>query len=220
MFATSVLSSVRSAGAAALRFSVSGAVIWLASLPTASLLAAQEQHGAAAGGGLFGVNWAGLMFWTWLIFIALLLVLRKWAWGPILGALEARERRIQEALDTAAHDRDEANRVLEEHRRLLVESREQAQHILADTRTAAARLRAEMLEEARGEKERLVGRARDEIQHERDQALATLRREAVDLSIAAAGRVLHKNLDTQENRRLVTEYLDSLATEDRRAGAD
>ena len=177
----------------------------------AAPLFAQEQHGGASGG-LFAIN-PGLIIWTWVVFLILLFVLRKWAWGPILGALETREKRIQEALDRAARDRDEAARLLEEHRALLDDSRVQAQNILAESRKAADRLRGEMLDEARKQKDRIVEGAKEEIERERDQALEALRREAVDLSITAASRVLEKNLDSEENRRLVEDYLQQLSAE-------
>ncbi|KPK80215.1 MAG: hypothetical protein AMS25_09715 [Gemmatimonas sp. SM23_52] len=166
----------------------------------------------AGGGGLFSIN-PGLIIWTWVIFLLLLFVLRKWAWGPILGALEAREKRIQQALEGAAREREEAGRLLKQQRQLLDQSREQAQHILADSRKAAERLHWELLDEGRAQKEQIVARAKDEIERERDQAIETLRRETVDLSIAAAGRVLQKNLDAEDNRRLVEEYLERLAVE-------
>lgn len=196
------------------------AAIVILSLATAVPLLAQEEHGGeAGGGGLFAINWVGLMFWTWLIFIILLLVLRKWAWGPILGALEAREQRIQETLDGAARDREEANRLLDEQRQMLDEARNQAQGVLADSRKAAEHLRAELLEETRKQKDQILAGAKEDIRRERDQALESLRREAVDLSISAAGRVLHKEVDSQENRRIVEDYLKDLAAEDRHGEA-
>lgn len=190
------------------------ATVLALSLVTAIPLLAQEEHGESSGG-LFDINWPGLMFWTWLIFLLLLFVLRKWAWGPILDALESRERRIQETLDGAARDREEANRLLDEHRQILDESRDQAQHILADTRKAAEGFRAEMLDAARSQKDQIVASAREDIERERDEALDTLRREAVDLSISAAGRVLHKELDSEENRRIVEEYLEGLVADEK-----
>jgi F-type H+-transporting ATPase subunit b len=190
------------------------AAILALSLGTAIPLLAQEEHGGS-GGGLFDINWLGLMFWTWLIFLLLFLVLRRWAWGPIIGALEAREKRIQETLDGAARDRSEAERLLGEHRQILDESRDQAQQILVDTRKAAESLRAEMLEAARGQKDQIVASAREDIERERDQALDVLRREAVDLSISAAGRVLRKEVDSKENRRIVEQYLEDLAAEEK-----
>lgn len=193
-------------------FTLAGPV--LASLALATPLAAAQEEG----GGLFAIN-PGLMIWTWLVFIILLLVLRKWAWGPILGALDAREKRIQQTLDEASREREEARHLLEEQRQLLNESREQAQQVLADSRKAGERVRSELLEEARRQREQILEQARDEIHRERDQALETLRRETVDLSIAAARRVLGREVDSSENRRLVEEYLSGIVVEDEGAGA-
>ena len=200
-------------GSALSRVAAALASVGIFALVEAAPLLAQEEHGeAAGGGGLFSIN-PGLVIWTWVIFLILLFVLRKWAWGPILGALETREKRIQEALDGASRDREEANRLLAEQRKLLDESRDQAQHILADSRKAGERVRAELLEEGRRQREQIVERAKEDIERERDQALETIRREAVDLSISAAGRVLQREVDSSENRRLVEDYLESLASE-------
>ena len=79
----------------------------------------------------------------------------------------------------------------------------------------AEALRAEMLDEARSQKDQIVASAREDVERERDQALDMLRREAVDLSISAAGRVLHKELDSKENRRIVEEYLEGLVAEEK-----
>lgn len=172
-------------------------------------LLAQE----GGGGGLFAINY-GLVVWTWLIFVLLLLVLRKWAWRPILDALDQREKRIQNALDQAAREREEAAKLLGQQREILGQVRGEAQEILAEGRKAGERLRAELMEEAQKQKREILERSREEILKERDEALATLRRAAVDLSISAASRVLEKNLDSKDNRRLVEEYLEALSKED------
>lgn len=172
-------------------------------------LLAQEE----GGGGFFSVSWLGIFIWTWAIFIVLFIVLRKWAWGPILGALEARERRIQETLDEAASERREAEELLREHREMLDQARREAQEVLAEGRKAGERLRAELLEEAQKQKQEILERSREEIERERDQALAALRSEAIDLSIKAASRVLERNLDAEDNRRIVEDYLEVLEKE-------
>lgn len=197
------------------RLAPSSGVALVLALVWAKPLLAQEGDG-----GLFAVNWFGLFVWTWLIFILLFVVLRKWAWGPILEALDRRERRIQSAIDEATKQRDEAEKLLAEQREMLGKARGEAQEILAEGRKAGERLRAELLEEARKQKDQIVERSRDEIRHERDEALAALRREAVDLSISAAGRVLEKNLDSKENRRLVEKYLDALSKESDKGGSN
>jgi F-type H+-transporting ATPase subunit b len=182
------------------------------SLIFAGPLLAQEHESGGGGGGLFAIN-PGLIVWTWIIFLILLFVLRKWAWGPILGALEAREKRIQDALDDASRERVEASKLLNEHRKLLDESRDQAQQIIVDGRKAGERLKGDIVDEARKQAGLIVDNAREDIERERDNALETLRREAVDLSISAASRVLDKEVDSAENRRLVEKYLEGLAAE-------
>jgi F-type H+-transporting ATPase subunit b len=175
-----------------------------------SVLFLVAEQAEAGGGGLFNIN-LGVSAWTLIIFLALLAVLAKYAWRPILGALEERERRIQEALDAAARDRAEAERLLEEQRRVLAEARQQTQQILAEGRQAAERLRQEMLERTRAEQEELLAAARRDIEREREQAIEALRREAVDLSLAAASKLVQKRLDTEDDRKLVRDYLSRLA---------
>nr|PZN89609.1 MAG: ATP synthase F0 subunit B [bacterium] len=173
-----------------------------------NLLLIVQEH-AGGGGGLFSIN-PGLMIWTVIIFLALLAVLTKFAWKPILGALEARERRIQDILDAAARDRAEAERLMQEHQRQLAEARQQAQQITAEGRQAAERIRQEMLERARAEQEELLARARQELERERERALEALRRDAVELSLAAAAKLVGKRLDSEDDRRIITEYLDRI----------
>jgi F-type H+-transporting ATPase subunit b len=204
----------RRVGAPAVRWGSFVTTVIGMSLIFAGPLLAQE-HGDGGGGGgvdIFAIN-PGLIVWTWAIFVILLIVLRKWAWGPILGALEAREKRIQDALDDASRERVEASKLLNEQRKLLDESRGQAQQIIVDGRKAGERLKGDIVDEARKQAGLIVENAREDIERERDNALETLRREAVDLSISAAGRVLDKEVDSNENRRLVEDYLEGLAAE-------
>lgn len=165
--------------------------------------------GGGGGGGLFSVS-LGLAVWTWVLFLLLLLVLSKTAWRPLLRVLEERERRIQEAIDSARLQREEAERILEEHRRMLARAQGEAQDIVAQGRKAAERLKEELLDEGRREQDQILARARDEIGRERERALEALRRDAVDLSLAAAERLLRRRVDSAENRRLVEEFLSEL----------
>lgn len=186
--------------------------------PLLPALAWAQEHGAstqAAGGGnpLFSID-LGLSIWTIVVFLALLWVLKRFAWRPILGALEAREARIEEAIAEASRTRVEAQQLLEEHRRRLAQAREHAQEILAETRQAAEKLRREMEERARRQSEEILERARREIEREKEQALDVLRRETVDLAIAAASRLLHRHLDAEADRALVLEYLDAVTREE------
>ena len=170
-------------------------------------LAQEAGHDAPAG--LLDVN-GGLMFWTLLIFIALMFILSKYAFGPITAAVEAREQALEEAILAAKRDREEASTLLEQQRQQIEAARADAQRLIAEGRSAGEKLRAEMLEETRQQQQEMLDRARREIGAERDRAISEIRAEAVDLAIAGASRVIEKNLDEASNRQLVEKFLGSL----------
>jgi F-type H+-transporting ATPase subunit b len=149
----------------------------------------------------------GVSGWTLIIFVILVIVLAKFAFPPILGYAAAREKRIQEAIDEAARQRAETEKLLEEQRALLVSARTEAQGIISEAQKNAERVRREVLDKAKAEQEELLTRAKREIDDERVRAVDALRREAVDLAVAAASKLVEKRLDTQEDRRIVTEFL-------------
>jgi F-type H+-transporting ATPase subunit b len=152
----------------------------------------------------------GLMLWTIAIFIVLMFILSRFAFKPLTAAVEARERALQDALDTAKRDREEAARLLAEHRQQLDQARGEAQKLIADGRATAEKLRADLLEQTRAQQQEMLERARRDIETEKTNAIAALRREAVDLAIAGAGKVIERNLDTDANRKLVAGFLSSL----------
>jgi F-type H+-transporting ATPase subunit b len=167
----------------------------------------QEAHApAGAPTSPFEVNF-GLFFWTWLVFFALLWVLKRFAWPPLLKATVDREKRIQAQLEEAERRNQEAGRLLAEHERLLAETRAQAHSIMAEAKTAAEKERAVAIEKTRQEQEDLLERARRDIAGERDRAVAELRREAVDLSLAAASKLIGERLTSEHDRKIVEEYL-------------
>ena len=152
----------------------------------------------------------GLMAWTLIIFVILAFVLTKFAFGPITKSVEARERALEDAITSAQRDREEAARLLAEHRAALDASRGEAQKLIADARVAAERVRAELVEQAHAEQTSMLERARQEIESEKARAVVELRREAVDLAIAGAGKVIERNLDQASNRQLVESFLASV----------
>ena len=123
---------------------------------------------------------------------------------------------LADAIEGAARDREAAAQLLAEQQRQLDATRADAQKLLADARAAGEQVRNDMLEQARREQEELLARARREIESERLRAVADLRREAVDLAIAGAGRVIERNLDDQSNRQLVESFLSSVSVGDGR----
>lgn len=175
----------------------------------ALLLLQQAERGAEGPSGPFALE-PGLIIWTWLIFGALLLLLWKFALPPIVRLTEERERKIKAELEEAEKRNAEARALLEEQRKLLAGAREQARALLNEAKLVAQKEREDLLAKARREQEEMLERARREIQAERERAKAELRKEAVELSLAAASRLIEAKLDDQTNRRLVEEFLASL----------
>jgi F-type H+-transporting ATPase subunit b len=186
-----------------LRFFV--ASLQIVAMPASALAAAEE----TARTDLLSPN-TGLMFWTLLIFVALWLILTRYAFKPITAAVEAREQALREAIEAATRDREAAARLLEEQRAHIDSTRNEAQRIIAEGRATAEKLRAQMLEETRQQQHEMLERARQEIGREKELAIAEMRAEAVDLALSAAEKVIEKNLDARTNRQIVEQFLESL----------
>lgn len=157
----------------------------------------------------FDIN-TGMMFWTLLIFGLLFGILTKWVWPVIVRSVEEREQRIAEQLEQADRLNAEAQAALEEHNKLLAASKSTAQALIADAKSLAEKEREQLLEKTRDEQEQLLVRAKREIEAERDRAVTQLRREAVDLSLAAAAKLIQQKVDSQTDRKIVEDYLGSL----------
>lgn len=154
----------------------------------------------------------GLMFWTLVVFAVLFFVLSKFAFKPILAAVEGREQALREAMDQAKDDRDAASALLAEQKKQLDAARADAHKIIADGRATSEKMRADLLEQTKLQQADMLERAKRDIEAEKLGAIAALRREAVELAIAGAGKVIEKNLDDASNRALVEKYLSAIET--------
>jgi F-type H+-transporting ATPase subunit b len=179
------------------------------------LLLLIQEHAAevaeAPKGGLLSPN-GGLMFWTLIIFLILLFVLSRAAFKPMIAAVEAREKSLEDAIAKAQADREAAAKVLAEHQSQLEQARGEAQKLIVEGRAVGEKIRGEMIEETRSQQQEMLERARREIDAEKQRAIADLRREAVDLAIAGASKVIEKNLDDASNRQIVESFLSSIPT--------
>jgi F-type H+-transporting ATPase subunit b len=171
-----------------------------------TLAALQESH---APSGPLTVE-GGLMLWTIVVFLLLLALLKKFAWPAILGAVEAREKALEAQLAEAERNRAEAAALLAEQKALVAAARSQAHGIVAEARVLSEKERALALEKTKQEQEELLARARREIATERERAIAELRREAVDLSLAAASKLIGERMSSETDRKLVADYLATL----------
>ncbi len=159
---------------------------------------------------MFDIN-LGLSVWTTLVFLSLLGILWKFAWGPMLAAVQAREDGIQSTLDQAANERGEAAKLLAEHREQMADARRQGQQMIAEGKEAGERVRQDIEEKARAEGDAMVERARESIEREKDAALEELRKESVDLALAAAAKLVQESLDEKKDRELVMGFIDELS---------
>jgi F-type H+-transporting ATPase subunit b len=147
----------------------------------------------------------GLYVWTILTFLILLALLAKFAWRPLLEALERRQDSIRKSLDDARQAKQELERLNAESQRILAQARTEADAILSSTRSDANRFRDEMKQRAQTEAAAIVKNAERQIEQETARALQQIRSEAVDLSVAIASKILQRNVSKEDNARLIEE---------------
>jgi F-type H+-transporting ATPase subunit b len=152
----------------------------------------------------------GLMIWTIVCFFITLFVLKRYAFGPIQRVIDERRKRIQESLEEADRVRAEARRLLEEHRSLVGRARTDAEEILAEARRVADAQRERVREETEADRERRLEETRRQIQAETQRALEQIRAEVVNLSLIAAQKVTGKVLTDADQRRLIDEAIADL----------
>jgi len=176
---------------------------------------APEESGQS--GDLLSPN-GGLMFWTLVTFVILLIILGRLVFPKITAAVEAREKALEEAIEGAKRDREEAARALAEQQRQIEAAGAEAQKIIVEGRQIGDNLRAQMIEETHQQQQQMLERARTEIEREKEDAIAELRREAIELAIAGASKVIERNLDDQSNRKIVESFLSSIPPTEKKRG--
>jgi F-type H+-transporting ATPase subunit b len=166
-------------------------------------LAAEED----SGGSFLVSPGLGLMIWTLVLFLIVMYVLGKYAFPPIREALEKRAAAIRENIEAAQHEREEAEKLLEEYRQRLKEAREQADDIVHRARKASETAVAEAAAEGKAKREELVAAARKDIETETRRSLEQIRKEVADLTVLATEKITRKALDGEDQKRLVEEAL-------------
>ena len=149
----------------------------------------------------------GLFIWTIVTFLVLLALLAKFAWRPLLAALESRQETIRKSLDDAQQARQELERLNKESAEILRTARVEAESIIAQSRADGERLREDVKQKARAEAEHIVRNAERQIQLETSRALQQIRREAVDLSVMIASKIIQRNISKEDNERLIEDAL-------------
>ena len=145
----------------------------------------------------------GLFFWTIAVFLVLLYLLKRFAWGPLLAALDERQAGIRKSLDDADRAKKDLEQAQQEAEAILGKARSQADAIVSEARSDAAKLREDLRRQAQQEAQSIVGNAERQIQQERDRALVQIRGEAVDVSLLIASKLIRRNLTKEDNAALI-----------------
>jgi F-type H+-transporting ATPase subunit b len=182
-------------------------LIAIAFLILAALPAEAQEH-APEGAALspFAGN-VGNAIWTLAIFLLVVLILGKFAWGPVLALLQERERFIHKSLADAKHDREEAEARLKEYAAKVQSARAEAAAIVEEARRDAEKLREDLKQRARTEADTMVQNAERQITLQTQRAIQEIRREAVDLSVAIASKIIQRNITKEDNQRLIDEAI-------------
>jgi F-type H+-transporting ATPase subunit b len=149
----------------------------------------------------------GLFVWTILTFLILVALLARFAWRPLLQALERRQATIAQSLEDAQRARQELERLQRESTKIMAQARAEAESILARSRSDAELLREELKQKARTEAATIVKNAERQIQLETARAVQQIRHEAVDLSVAIASKILRRQVTREDNEALIQEAL-------------
>jgi F-type H+-transporting ATPase subunit b len=152
----------------------------------------------------------GLMVWTIVAFGITFFVLKKWIFGPVQQAIDARRNRIMEALNEADKARAEARRLLEEHRSLIGQARSEAEQILSEARRVADAQRERVREELEEDRQRRLDETSRQIEAETRRALAQIRAEVAELTLVATSRVTGKVLTQEDHKRMIEDAVSDL----------
>jgi F-type H+-transporting ATPase subunit b len=152
----------------------------------------------------------GLMIWTLLCFGITFFVLRRYIFGPVQKAIDARRERIRQALEEADKARAEARSLLEQHRAMIQSARGDAEQILAEARRVADAQQARMREELEADRQRRLEDTTKQIEAETRRALEQIRAEVAELTVLATGKVTGKVLTGDDHRRLIDEAIGEL----------
>jgi F-type H+-transporting ATPase subunit b len=152
----------------------------------------------------------GLFIWTILTFLVLLGLLAKFAWRPLLKALEGRQEAIKKSLEDADRAKEELARMQQESAKIIEQARVEADSILSRTRSDADRLREELKVRAKEEADTMIRNAEQQIQLQTRQALQQIRHEVGDIAVTIASKLLERNLTNEDNDRLIHETLRQL----------
>lgn len=167
----------------------------------------------AAEGGGDATPFAGAIYQSiaaLICFALLVVLLAKFAWGPIIAGLQARENKIKDDLESAETKAREATETLDQYRNQLAEAQKQAQQVVEEARKSAEQAASKVKAEAEAEINRMKDRATAEIESAKEQALSEVYAQTAELSTQIAGRILKREINASDQQQLVSDSLAEL----------
>ena len=165
-----------------------------------------------AAGGLTDINF-GLTLWTIVLFVLFAFLMTKLGWGPLLKAIEEREKGIRGAVDGAQKAHAEAQALLAQHKEMLREAGREREEIIKRALKDAEQLKADLASRAKAESDQMVQRAREQIEREKNQAILELRAQVADLAVEAAAKIVESSLTPEAQRKLVDDFIKTMPRE-------
>jgi F-type H+-transporting ATPase subunit b len=160
-------------------------------------------------GSLLDVN-PGLIIWTILTFLFLLIILKKVAWKPILTALDKREKEIEDSLNRAEQAKVEAQKILEENQATLFKAEEESKKIIDQSRVYGDNLKEQLMKESKDQAQKIIEDASAEIERKKNAAFEELKNQIAEISVNAAEKIMKENIDTNKNKQIVNKYLSEI----------
>ena len=185
----------------------------VSAISTCGLILASEGSGNGDTSGWMG-KWLsfdpGLFLWTIVTFFIVLAILKWKAWGPLINVLDKREEDIREALASAEKARQDAEKASSEYEAMMRNAQAEAQQIVSEGKAAGERVKNDIQSAANDKADEIIEKAKDQIDAERRKAIQEIKSSVVNLSMDAAAKVIERNLDSDDNRKLVDQALEGI----------
>jgi F-type H+-transporting ATPase subunit b len=162
----------------------------------------------SGGSGLLSVS-IGTVAWATIAFLAVLFLLKKFAWGPILKSLDDRQASIENALNEAKNAQEEMARLKSGNEQLMREARDERDSMMRDAKEVAEKLKAEIEAKAHTNAERLIASARVEIDNQKKAAITDLKNQVANLSVGIAERLVREKLSDSDKQKALNQALAS-----------
>jgi len=161
------------------------------------------------GGSIIDVN-PGVIFWTVVTFVILLIVLKKVAWKPILAALDQREASIRESLEKAEKAKEESEKILQANQEKLAKADEEAKKLVNKSRQYAEGLKEQMLKDSKEQAQKIITDATLEIERQKETAFEELKSQVAEIAVKAAEKILKENLDNETQKKIADNYINEI----------